>query len=275
MRVVTLPAHNPGTYTGAGTNTYLLPGAVPTLIDAGAGEPRHLDEVAAALASESDGPEPMALAQVLVTHAHIDHAGGAAALAGRFPAARFAKRPWPGHDVQYPVAWLPLADNDTVPAGDTALWVVHTPGHAPDHVCFFEPRSGTVFAGDLVVNGGTVVIPASLDGSLADYLRSLRVLLDLQPRRIYPGHGAPIDQPAALLRGYIAHRLARERQIVAALADGPLPLAALVARVYPGLDSVLVGAASESALAHLHKLRDEGRAVLEGADETMDGWRLV
>jgi hydroxyacylglutathione hydrolase len=132
-----------------------------------------------------------------------------------------------------------------------------------------------VFAGDLVVNGGTVVIPASLDGSLADYLRSLRVLLDLQPRRIYPGHGAPIDQPASLLRGYIAHRLARERQIVEALADGPAPLASLVARIYPGLDPALVGAASESTLAHLHKLRDEGRAVLEGAEEPTGAWRLT
>jgi glyoxylase-like metal-dependent hydrolase (beta-lactamase superfamily II) len=125
------------------------------------------------------------------------------------------------------------------------------------------------------VNGGTVVIPASLGGSLADYLRSLRALLDLQPRRIYPGHGDPIDQPTSLLRGYIAHRLSRERQIAEALGAAPLPLAALVARVYPGLDPTLSGAASESVLAHLHKLRDEGRVALEDEAEPDGRWRMI
>jgi glyoxylase-like metal-dependent hydrolase (beta-lactamase superfamily II) len=274
MRVVTLPAHNPGAYTGTGSNTYFLPGAVPTLVDAGSGEPRHLDDVAAALVADAPEPGRGALAQVLVTHAHVDHAGGAAALAARHPAARFSKAPWPGQDARYPVPWTPLADGDMVPAGDTSLWVVATPGHAPDHLCFFEPRSGTLFAGDLVVNGGTVVIPASMDGSLSAYLRSLRVVLDLGPRRIYPGHGAPIDRPASLLRGYIAHRLSREQQVVEALSAGPLGLAALAARVYPGLDPALAGAASESLLAHLHKLREEGRAVCEGPDEAVSPWRI-
>lgn len=273
MRCVVLPAHNPGPYTGTGTNTYFLPGRVPTLVDAGAGDPRHLDDVASALAGGRDGTA--GLAQVLVTHAHVDHAAGAAALASRWPGARFAKWPWPERDARYTVAWSPIADNELVSAGDVSLWALHTPGHSPDHLCFFEPHDGLLFAGDLVVNDGTVMIPASHGGSLAQYLDSLRRILDLQPRLILPGHGRAIDQPAALLRGYIAHRLSRERQVLDALAAGPMSVAALVDRIYHQLDARLRAAASESVLAHLLKLRDESRAVDEPCEGGEPVWRLV
>lgn len=266
MRFVTLPAHNPGPYTGEGTRTYFLPGRVPTLIDAGIGESRHLDDVSRAV-GEAGGD---ALAQVLATHGHVDHAGGAPALAARWPQARFAKFPDPEYDARYPAPWTPIRDDELIEAGDTQLWAIHTPGHARDHLCFFEPRSGLLFAGDLVVNGGTVLIPASHGGSMAQYLDSLRRVLELQPRRILPGHGGVIEQPAALLRGYIAHRVARERQVVDLLADRPTTVAALVERIYPTIAEGVRGAAAESVLAHLQKLRDEGQAVLEG-----DEWRLA
>lgn len=270
MRTITIPAHNPGPYTGAGTNTYFLPGHVPVLIDAGTGDPRHLDGVERTLA----GSGTASLASVLVTHNHPDHASGATALRSRWPSATFAK--WiHAADGRDGIAWQPLHDDQLVPAGDAALWVVHTPGHAPDHVCFFEPHSGLLFAGDLVVNGGTVVVPASHGGSLAQYLASLRRILELQPRRILPGHGAPIDHPGALLRGYIAHRLARERQILDTLGQGPRDVPGLVAAIYPGLDEGLVGAAADSVLAHLVKLRDEGRATAEVDDAGLETWRAA
>lgn len=131
MRVVPIAAHNPGPWTGTGSWTYLLPGAGPTLVDAGSGEPRHLDDLAAALEATTSSPD--ALAQVLVTHAHPDHAGGAPPLAARWPGASFAKRPWPDRDQRFAVAWQALADDQLVVAGDVSLWVLHTPGHAPDH----------------------------------------------------------------------------------------------------------------------------------------------
>jgi glyoxylase-like metal-dependent hydrolase (beta-lactamase superfamily II) len=266
MRFVVLTAHNPGPYTGAGTNTYFLPGAVPTLIDAGAGELRHVEDVASAVAEAGVGR----LAQVLVTHGHVDHAGGAPALLARWPGARFAKFPDAEYAARYPAPWTPVHDDELIEAGDTPLWAMHTPGHARDHLCFFEPRSGLLFAGDLVVNGGTVLIPASHGGSVAQYLDSLRRVLELRPRRILPGHGGVIEQPAALLRGYIAHRLARERQIVDLLTEQPQTVAAIVGRIYPNLAEGVRGAAAESVLAHLQKLRDEGQAVFEA-----DAWRMV
>lgn len=272
MRVVPVFAHNPGPWTGAGSWTYLMPGARPTLVDAGSGEARHLDDVAVAL--ETTAGTTRSLAQVLVTHAHPDHAGGAPGLAARWPEAAFAKLGWPERDAKYAVPWQRVADDQWLAAGDASLWAVHTPGHAPDHLCFFESTSGILFSGDLVINGSTVVIPVALGGSMSQYLASLSRVLELAPRRILPGHGAPIDNPAALLRGYIGHRLSRERQIVEALAAGVDTVKSIAARLYPSTAPHLLGAASENVLAHLVKLEEEGRARLDPSAEG-DRWYLV
>jgi glyoxylase-like metal-dependent hydrolase (beta-lactamase superfamily II) len=98
-------AHNPGPLTGSGNATWLIPGAVPTLIDAGVGEVAHLDALEVALAGTR-------LAQVLVTHSHVDHASGAAAIAERMPHVRFLKMPWPEHDAQWRVRWDSITDGD-------------------------------------------------------------------------------------------------------------------------------------------------------------------
>lgn len=256
MRIAIIHADNPHPWTGTGNNTYLLSGRDATLVDAGQGVPSHVEAVA-----EAAGDLP--LARVLVTHGHVDHAGGAPALAARFSGASFHKVPWPERDGRYPVPWQPLRDGEVLDAGGTGLLVLHTPGHSPDHACFFEPKSGVLFAGDLVMNGGTVVIPPSHGGNLRLYLQSLRTLLDLQPRRILPAHGAPIENPGALVRSYLAHRAMRERQIVDALAAGPLTVDDLVAKLYQGLAEDLRGAAGESVLAHLQKLEEEGGACAE------------
>jgi glyoxylase-like metal-dependent hydrolase (beta-lactamase superfamily II) len=139
--------------------------------------------------------------------------------------------------------------------------VLHTPGHAPDHVALLEMRSSILFCGDLLVNGGTVAINPSAGGDLAQYLASLRRLLGDQPRRIYPGHGPPVDNPGALIRAYIAHRLGREQQIVDELAKAGGTEDELTTRVYPEVGPELRETARENLRAHLLKLRAEGRAV--------------
>lgn len=243
--------------TGRGTNAYLLPGARPTLIDAPEASDVFVGRVADALETEQPGAK---LAQVLVTHFHRDHVDGVEALAQRWPGLTFAKFPLPEQDAKHAVTWTPLTDGQLVPAGDGTLWTLHTPGHAPDHVAFLEMRSSLLFCGDLLVNGGTVAIAPSAGGDLALYLKSLRRLLEDQPRRIYPGHGPPVDNPGALIRAYITHRLGRETQILDELAKSGGTLEDLTGRVYPEVGPELRETARENLRAHLLKLAAEGRA---------------
>ena len=252
-----MPGGNPGPYTGAGNNTYLISGKIPTLLDAATGESSHLAALAEALAGEP-------LGQVLVTHAHQDHVDGCDPIAVRWPDTRFGKMPWPGRDCLQSVDFFSISDGDLIPAGDGMLRVVHTPGHAPDHVCFLDEAPGTLFSADLVVQGSSVVIPNSHGGNLTQYLASLRRVLDIAPDRMLPAHGQVIDSPSEVLSTYLEHRLQREAQIIDMVRVGVGQPDALVQLLYPGIRTDLKPMARESVLAHLVKLQEEGRARDDG-----------
>ena len=225
-------AGNPSAWTGpSGNNTWLLPGPEPALVDAGVGRPEHVDAIARAL----DG---VPLARVLITHSHSDHVAGLPALQARWPGLRVC----PPHEP------------------DPRLEIVPTPGHAPDHLCFFDRESSDLYCGDLARLGGTIVIPSRKGGDLRGYLDSLRLVRDLAPRRMLPGHGPIIEDPIALIESYLAHRAERERQIVDAMAAGATSVAEIVARVYPELPDSLRRAAEETVEAHLRKLNVEPKA---------------
>ena len=255
-----LHAANPGPFTGEGNWTYLIDGEQPVLIDAGVGHPSHLAAIDAAVGDRR--------LHLVVTHAHSDHISGAPAIRERRPAMVLSKMPWPERDRDLP--WQPLADGDVVATGEGNLHVIHTPGHAPDHVCLWHAESRTVFVGDMLVQGTTVMIPASHRGSLVEYLRSLDRLLALNPERALPAHGPAIDDPLALIRHYIEHRAQRESQVKAALRAGARTIDELLARIYPGLQPALEPMARESLLAHLMKLREENEAVAEDSR-----WQLM
>ena len=262
MKPIPVHAFNPGPMTGEGNTTWLIPGHVPTLIDAGTGEPQHLEALERALGGAR-------LAQVLVTHSHVDHASGVIAIAERMPHVRFLKMPWPEEDVAWRVRWHPLTDGEVVAAGDSALAAIHTPGHSPDHLCFWHQDSRQLFCGDLAWKGSTVVIPSSHGGDVAAYLASLERILHFLPQTMLPAHGPVIDRPMELLREYIEHRALREQQVLAALGTGLTSPDEMVARIYPALAAALVPVARESILAHLMKLEHEGRAAHDG-----ERWRL-
>jgi len=263
MEAIPIHAHNPGPMTGDGNWTWLLRGRVTTLIDAGTGDARHLDGVAAALAGER-------LAQVLVTHAHGDHASGAAALAARFAGLRFRKMPWPGRDSKWPVDWDPIVAGELVSAGGGTLAAVHTPGHAPDHLCFWDGQSRSLYCGDLAQRGATVWIPFDLRGDLSDYLASLARVMALGPARLLPAHGDVIDNPEPLLRRYVEHRLARERQIVEAIRGGASTADEITGSVYRALTESLLPMAKQGVLAHLAKLERDGLARRDG-----EAWHIM
>jgi glyoxylase-like metal-dependent hydrolase (beta-lactamase superfamily II) len=263
MTPIPVHAGNPGPMTGDGNWTWLLPGRVPTLVDAGTGERVHLDALHEALRGAT-------LAQVLVTHAHVDHASGVMALAESYPGVRFRKMPWAERDLRWPVPWEPLADGQIIEAGDDQLRAIHTPGHAPDHLCFWHEPSGSLFSGDLAVQGTTVYIPPTLGGDLVQYLASIERVRALAPARLLPAHGPVIDDADTLLRGYLQHRREREDQIVAALRAGGRTVDGLVPLIYRGLKEALRQVARETVLAHLVKLEREGRA---GRRE--DTWHIM
>jgi len=244
-----LHANNASSWTGpTGNNTYLLPGREAALIDAGVGDAAHLASLEAALAGQP-------LARVLLTHGHPDHASGLDAIVSR----------WPSADVVRFGTTRP-----TVNAGDIELRIVPTPGHAPDHLCFLDEAAGDVYCGDLVRLGGSIVIPASKGGDLRRYLDSLQRVRALAPKRLLPGHGPIVEDPASLIEEYLQHRAQREEEVMAALREGATTPEEIVRRVYRMLAPNLVAAAADSVLAHLVKLHEEGRASV--AD---DGWTLT
>lgn len=210
---------------------------MPALVDAGVGQPEHVEAVAAALGGR-------ALARVLVTHGHSDHVKGIPALQARWPAVDVWRAPR-------------FADGMLVEAGDTTLRVIHTPGHAPDHVCFFDEGAGDLYCGDLARLGGTIVIPARQGGDLRAYLASLRRVRDLAPRRLLPGHGPIIDDPRTLIDQYIRHRQEREQQVRDALQDGCRTAVEIAERIYGPMPDTLARAAVDTIEAHLIKLRSD------------------
>ncbi len=141
------------------------------------------------------------LRQIVVTHDHRDHSSGTVALLARWPDARCLK--WlSSAELPTSPSWTPLQDGETIEAGDDRLLIVHTPGHAPDHICLWHELSRTLFGGDLLVEGGTIVVPGGRGGNLRQYLASLNRVAALEPLVVLPAHGEVIAAPAALIEQY-------------------------------------------------------------------------
>ena len=241
MEIERVLAPNPGPFTGPGTNTYVVASAGRSVvIDPGPIIASHMAAIEHAVAESS----PLA---VLVTHTHPDHAPAANPLASTLgvPALGFAAGPAFDPDER-------LHHGEEITVGEATVRVVHTPGHTPDHVCFLA--GGVLFTGDHIMGGSTVIIEDA-----ADYMRSLERVLDLAPERLYPGHGPQIPDATEMVEAYIAHRLLRERQVLAAVMGGAESVRDIVGVVYADLDESLIPAAVMQVEAQLKKLASEDR----------------
>jgi len=271
-RVVVALGQNPGVFTGPGTNTYLVgTGRERILLDTGQGLPAYLPVLERAL-ERAGGAR---IREIVLTHGHPDHVGGVSGVCERYGRLRVSKRPWPGGDDALPCEISPIDDGAVIEAEGATLRAVFAPGHAEDHLCFVLEEEGALFSGDNVLGVGTTVIPER-GGDLAEYLRSLERLLAERPRAIYPAHGPRIPDGVAKLREYIAHRMEREQQVLAALGDGISRVAELVKRIYAAYPEALHAPAAASVAAQLRKLEREGRVARSGdADPHRAQWRLA
>lgn len=264
-------AENPGPFTFWGTGTYIVGRGKVAVIDPGPDLGAHVEALLAALAGET-------VAQILVTHTHIDHSPAAAALKAATGAPSFGFGPHgkagetgeSGADLDFRPDRT-LRDGDAVEGPGWRLEAVHTPGHASNHLCFALPQEQALFSGDHVMGWSTtVVVPP--DGEMRAYMRSLDRLAAREDATFWPTHGGPIRDPQAHLRELIAHRRGRREAIHAALGAGAATPAAIVAAVYQGLDERLIQAAAQSVLAHLLELEADG-LVTRRADRWERGAR--
>jgi glyoxylase-like metal-dependent hydrolase (beta-lactamase superfamily II) len=158
---------------------------------------------------------------------------------------------------------MALADGGRLEGDGWSFTAVHTPGHAPDHLCFALEGTGILFSGDHVMGWNTSVV-APPEGNMGAYIRSLQLLGDRRDRVYYPGHGGQVEDPQRLVKAYLLHRRMREQAILECIRDGVDTARAIVPVVYKGLDPKLLNAASLSVLAHVEHLIERGLVRCEG-----------
>ena len=258
-------ARNPSPFTYTGTGTYIVGHGTVAIVDPGPADAAHLDAVARAVAGER-------VSHLVITHTHMDHSPAAVPLRTRLGAQVVGCVPLvlsddgPRADAGFDPSYAPdrvLDTGETLEGPGWTLSALHTPGHTSNHLCYALEEERALFSGDHVMGWSTTVV-APPDGDMADYMASLRLLLDRDDTRYYPTHGAPIDEPQRLVRHLMAHRRQRETQILGQLEGGPQAIPAMVARMYTAVDKRLWGAAGRSVLAHLIALEARGIVAREG-----------
>lgn len=257
-RLIRITADNGSIMTGPGTNCYLIGGGERNewaALDPGPLSDAHVQ----AIVDAAPGP----IRWIFVTHTHKDHSPAAQALKACTGAQLLGMAAlhaeWQDTDF---VPDVPLRGGERFDLpGDSTLHVIHTPGHAGNHLCYRLEQERLLFTGDHVMQGSTVVINPP-DGDMGAYLRSLRELMQLDLDWLAPGHGFLMPQPRRAMQQIVDHRLRREAKVLKAFAPrGAMAVDELLASVYDDVPPKLHTMARRSLQAHLLKLRDDGRVV--------------
>ncbi len=262
-------AENPSALTGTGTNTYLLGRGEVVVIDPGPALPAHLAAILSALSPQER------ICAILVTHCHLDHSALANALSRATGAPTFGFGPahsgrsemmqslaaqgFPTGGEGFDLNFIPdrfVTHGQSLTIGGLKIEALHTPGHTGCHLAFAQ--GDRLFSGDHVMGWSTTLVSPP-DGDMAAYMDSLQRLAARPWAAAFPGHGEVIDAPSARLTALIAHRMAREAALLAALGDQARQTGDLTAQLYADTPAHLWPAAERNVLAHLMKLWQEGK----------------
>lgn len=262
--IVRVTAPNSGPYTFTGTNSFIIGAERVAILDPGPDDPRHL----AALRTATGGRP---IEAILLTHTHKDHSASAARLKAETGAPLWFAGPHrlsrPPHLFELNALardcdWrltpdLTFFDGESFAAGGVQLTAIATPGHCANHLCFGIEGTDWLLSGDHIMgwNSTLVAVP---DGSMDDYLKSLRKVIGLPYAHYIPAHGGPIIDGPAYARALLAHRELRNRQIVEGVAAGATTIGALRERIYPTLQPALRFAAALTLRAHVEYLAAQG-----------------
>lgn len=265
--VVRLVCENPGPFTFKGTNTYLVGSTELAVIDPGPRDDKHVADIL-----EAAGGRP--ISHILITHTHRDHVDNTDALKQatgaitcgfrRTGAARGNIERSPSGTEFVDIDFNPdieLAHGDEIQGAGWALSAIHTPGHAPDHICYALKGRDIIFSGDHVMAWNTTVV-APPEGRMADYLASLQLLLERDESLYLPGHGGRIEDATRMVKAYLLHRRWREQAIMAAIREGRQTVREVASLIYDNLDPKLHTAALLSVMAHVEHLIE--REIITG-----------
>jgi glyoxylase-like metal-dependent hydrolase (beta-lactamase superfamily II) len=270
-------ANNPGPFTFKGTGTYIIgKGEGVAVIDPGPDQPEHLEAILDAVAGES-------VSHILITHHHTDHSPLARPLAEKTGATIYgcavktrvvedSVRTEAGSDNFVPD--VSVCGGATLTGPGWTFEAIPTPGHTSNHICYALAEENICFTGDHIMGWSTTVVTPP-DGNMGAYLASLDVIQRRNFKTLWPTHGPPITEPGPFIDAYRAHRMARERQILAQLAAGETRIVDMVPKMYVGVDARLYPAAGRSVLAHLIELVKDGRVVSDGDAGPNDNFRLA
>eukprot|EP01065_Artemidia_motanka_P031227 TRINITY_DN3749_c0_g1_i2.p1 TRINITY_DN3749_c0_g1~~TRINITY_DN3749_c0_g1_i2.p1 ORF type:complete len:337 (+),score=91.25 TRINITY_DN3749_c0_g1_i2:60-1013(+) len=275
-RVWVVLGMNPGPFSLQGTNTYLVgTGPKRVLIDTGEGREDYIAVLKRGL--EQSGAS--GLSEVVVTHWHPDHLGGVPSVLEAFGPVPVRKLMPPQADSMFdgeggvdPSAVLskvdvrPLSDGDVVTCEGATLRVMHTPGHANDHVVLYLEEESAMFTGDNVLGTGTPVFR-----DLPLYMASLKRMKAANPKVLFTSHGPVVRDGAAMIDEYISHRQARIDQVRSTLAaaSGDWRSAEQLTRViYSQHPERLIPAATVNTVQALRVLTSEGTAACDAPAHT-------
>lgn len=279
--VARITVNNPSPFTFHGTNTYIVGERSVCVIDPGPDDEAHFQALMAAL----NGRE---VTHIAVSHTHRDHSPLARRLKAETGAIIVAEGPHRPSRMLHegeanPFAEsadadfrpdIALAHGETFEGDGWRLTALHTPGHTANHCAFALDDRGIVFSADHVMAWATSIV-APPDGAMADYMASLDILLERKDRIYFPGHGGPVTDPPAFLRGLRTHRRMRERAVLERIRLGDRLIPDMVKVIYASTDPRLHGAAALSVLAHLEDLVEKGLVATDGPARLLGAYRIA